>query len=175
MDLEQIKESLVGDWASIAPEIRPSAGKNPDGTLKPFYLKREFKYLAGDRFALNIVNSADPNGAVPLARIAHVEALVTERRDGKEPRRPRERSGEHGERLDAERTRHPQKATLGPVGEAFARATERTDARTQKQSEARAAVFQYRAGKAGVAVPEIERDASGRRQSVIGKNEAATR
>jgi hypothetical protein len=70
MNLEQIKETLVGDWASIAPEIRPSASKNPDGTLKPFYLKRDFKYLAGDRFALTIVNSADPNGAVPLARIA---------------------------------------------------------------------------------------------------------
>jgi len=52
------------------PEVRPSASKNPDGTLKPFYLKREFKYLAGDRFELNIVNSADPNGAVPIARIS---------------------------------------------------------------------------------------------------------
>jgi len=70
MNVEQIKEALVGDWVSIAPEVRPSASKNPDGTLKPFYLKREFKYLAGDRFALHIVNSADPNGAVPTARIA---------------------------------------------------------------------------------------------------------
>jgi hypothetical protein len=70
MNVEQIKEALVGDWVSVAPEVRPSAGKNPDGTLKPFYLKREFKYLAGDRFELDIVNSADPNGAVPIARIA---------------------------------------------------------------------------------------------------------
>ncbi len=54
---------------SIAPEIRPSANKNPDGPLKPFYLKRAFKYLDGDVFELTIVNSADPNGAVPLARI----------------------------------------------------------------------------------------------------------
>ena len=70
MNVEQIKEALVGDWASIAPEVRPSASKSADGTLKPFYLKREFKYLAGDRFELNIVNSADPNGAVPIARIS---------------------------------------------------------------------------------------------------------
>lgn len=70
MNAEQTKQALVGNWVSIAPEVRPSAGKNPDGTLKPFYLKREFKYLAGDRFELNIVNSADPNGAVPIARIA---------------------------------------------------------------------------------------------------------
>ena len=69
MNLDQIKQSLVGDWVSIAPEVRPSAAKNADGTLKPFYLKRTFKYLDGDRFELTIVNSADPNGAVPLARI----------------------------------------------------------------------------------------------------------
>ena len=69
MTLEQTKNALLGDWTSIAPEIRPSAAKNPDGTLKPFYLKRDFKALAGDRFQLTIVNSADPNGAVPLARI----------------------------------------------------------------------------------------------------------
>ena len=69
MNLEQTKTALVGEWGSIAPEIRPSASKNPDGTLKPFYLKRDFKYLAGDRFELTVVNSADPNGAVPLVRI----------------------------------------------------------------------------------------------------------
>jgi hypothetical protein len=40
-----------------------------DGSLKPFYLKRAFKYLPSDRFELEILNSADPHGAVPLARI----------------------------------------------------------------------------------------------------------
>ena len=69
MNLEQLKQSLVGDWTSIAPEIRPSAARNPDGTLKPFYLKREFTYLGNDRFQLTVVNSADPYGKVPLARI----------------------------------------------------------------------------------------------------------
>lgn len=69
MNIDQIRQSLIGDWVSIAPEIRPSAGKNADGTLKPFYLKRAFKYLDGDRFELSIVNSADANGAVPLAKI----------------------------------------------------------------------------------------------------------
>jgi hypothetical protein len=66
-DLAKIKQALLGNWESIAPEIRPS--KNPDGSLKPFYLKRSFKYLPSDRFELDIVNSADPYGAVPLARI----------------------------------------------------------------------------------------------------------
>jgi hypothetical protein len=69
MTLEEAKEALIGDWASLAPEVRPSAGKNADGTLKPFYLTRAFKALPGDRFELAIVNSADAHGAVPLARI----------------------------------------------------------------------------------------------------------
>jgi hypothetical protein len=69
MDLEQTKNALAGNWESIAPEIRPSASKNPDGTLKPFYLRRAFSYLGQDRFELTIVNSADANGAVPLAKI----------------------------------------------------------------------------------------------------------
>jgi hypothetical protein len=66
-DVINIKETMVGSWESIAAEIRPS--KNPDGSLKPFYLKRAFKYQPSDRFELEVVNSADPYGAVPLARI----------------------------------------------------------------------------------------------------------
>jgi hypothetical protein len=68
-DTAKIKEAMLGGWESIAPEVRPSASKNADGSLKPFYLKRAFKYLPSDRFELEIVNSADPYGAVPLARI----------------------------------------------------------------------------------------------------------
>ncbi len=69
MTVEQTKAAMRGEWASIAPEIRPSATKNPDGTLKPFYLTRNFKYLDGDSFELTIVNTADANGKIPLARI----------------------------------------------------------------------------------------------------------
>jgi hypothetical protein len=68
-DLAKVKEAMLGSWQSIAPEVRPSASKNVDGSLKPFYLKRTFKYRPSDRFELEIVNSADPYGAVPLARI----------------------------------------------------------------------------------------------------------
>jgi hypothetical protein len=66
-DVTKIKKALLGNWESIAPEIRPS--KNPDGSLKAFYLKRAFKYLPYDEFELDVVNFADPYGAVPLARI----------------------------------------------------------------------------------------------------------
>jgi hypothetical protein len=69
MSLEQTKQSLRGEWVSIAPELRPSAVKNPDGSLKAFYLTRDFKSIGDDRFELTIVNSADPYGQVPLARI----------------------------------------------------------------------------------------------------------
>jgi hypothetical protein len=69
MILEQIKQAIQGEWVSIAPEIRPSSLKNADGTLKPFYLKREFKYTAGDKFELIIANLADPYGKVPLAKL----------------------------------------------------------------------------------------------------------
>jgi hypothetical protein len=68
-DVTKIKQGMLGDWTSIAPEIRPSASKTADGSLKPFYLKRAFKYLPSDRFELEVVNSAEPYGAVPLARI----------------------------------------------------------------------------------------------------------
>ena len=69
MSVEQAKQALAGAWTSIAPEIRPSAAKNPDGTLRPFYLTRDFKYLGDDRFELTIVNYADPYGKAGLARI----------------------------------------------------------------------------------------------------------
>ncbi|MBB3178790.1 hypothetical protein [Variovorax sp. Sphag1AA] len=69
MTLEQTQQALVGDWTSIAPEVRPSAAKNPDGSLKPFYLKREFKASPSDRFELAIINFADPYGKAPLARL----------------------------------------------------------------------------------------------------------
>lgn len=69
MSLDEVKKALAGKWASIAMELRPSAVRNPDGTLKPFYLKREFSYTPDDRFELTIHNSADAGGAVPLATI----------------------------------------------------------------------------------------------------------
>ncbi len=70
MNPEQIQAFMQGgEWISIAPEIRPSSLKNPDGSLKPFYLTRAFKYAAGDAFDLEVVNSADAYGKIPLARM----------------------------------------------------------------------------------------------------------
>ncbi|PZV40116.1 hypothetical protein [Mesorhizobium kowhaii] len=69
MTTAKLKQALLGEWVSFAPEVRPSAAKNPDGTLKPFYLSREFKASPGDAFELTIVSYADPYGKAPLARI----------------------------------------------------------------------------------------------------------
>jgi hypothetical protein len=66
-DVADIRQRMSGRWESIAPEIRPS--RTPDGSLKPFYLTRAFDYAPSDRFELEIVNSADPYGAVKLVRI----------------------------------------------------------------------------------------------------------
>ncbi len=67
MSTDGLKDSLVGTWTSLAPEVRPS--KNPDGTIKAFYLSRTFVYERGDRFELGVMNFADPFGKVAIARI----------------------------------------------------------------------------------------------------------
>jgi hypothetical protein len=67
MRLEEAQGAMPGNWVSIAPEVRPS--KNPDGTLKPFYLTRSFVYLTEDRFELSVTNYADPFGKAALAKI----------------------------------------------------------------------------------------------------------
>ena len=69
MTLEQIKKSSEGVWVSIAPEVRPSISKNADGSLKPFYLTREFTYSTDGKFTLQMNNSADAYGKIPLAKI----------------------------------------------------------------------------------------------------------
>jgi hypothetical protein len=70
MTIEQIKQSIQDNWVSIAPELRPSIIKNADGSMKPFYLTRAFKYtVSGDKFELGIINSADAYGKVPLVKI----------------------------------------------------------------------------------------------------------
>src|SRR5579862_1168398 len=76
MNAEQLKQSSLGKWESIAPEVRPGSTKNEDGTLKPFYLTREFTFLEHDTFELLVTNFADPYGKLPIAKMlikGHVE------------------------------------------------------------------------------------------------------
>ena len=69
MTTEQVKQLSVGTWMSIAPEVRPSITKNADGSMKPFYLTRAFTYWADGKFTLEMINSADAYGKVPLVKI----------------------------------------------------------------------------------------------------------
>src|SRR5882762_6201838 len=76
MTVEQVKQQSLGNWESIAPEVRPSSAKNTDRTLKPFYLTRKFTFFQGDKFELTVTNFADPYGKVPLAKMeikGHIE------------------------------------------------------------------------------------------------------
>lgn len=66
-NINKLKSAMLGQWASLAPEVRPS--KNPDGSLRPFYLSRRFVYLADDRFELTVTNHVDPYGEVAIATI----------------------------------------------------------------------------------------------------------
>jgi len=69
-DVNEIKQAMLGNWESIALEVRPSAAKNPTARSSRFYLRRACQISARPTdFELEIVNSADPYGAVPLARI----------------------------------------------------------------------------------------------------------
>ena len=74
--LEQIKQTSIGEWVSITPEVRPSAQKNEDGTLKPYYSTREFKYSDGGAFELISTTFADSNGKVPLMK-ATIKGHIT--------------------------------------------------------------------------------------------------
>ncbi|HVD97705.1 MAG TPA: hypothetical protein VNB90_05830 [Cytophagaceae bacterium] len=76
MTLAELKKSIEGEWTSIAPEIRPSSLKNADGSIKPFYLSRNFNYLPGDKFELTIFNYADAFGKVPLAKL-YIKGSIT--------------------------------------------------------------------------------------------------
>jgi len=67
MNVVELKAALLGRWVSVAPEVRPS--KNPDGTIKPFFLTRNFIYQPDDRFDLTVTNFADAYDKVSVARI----------------------------------------------------------------------------------------------------------
>ena len=69
MTADEVKQISVGEWVSIAPEVRPSITKNADGTMKPFYVSRTFKYSADGKFKLEMINSADAYGKVPIMKI----------------------------------------------------------------------------------------------------------
>jgi len=76
MTTNEVRKASLGKWESIAVEVRPSNSKNTDGTLKPFYLRRDFSLFPEDKFELTVTNYADPFGKMPMAKMnitGHVE------------------------------------------------------------------------------------------------------
>lgn len=74
MTVEQVEKQSLGKWESIAVEVRPS--KNPDGTIKPLYLTRDFVFSPNNVFELTVTTYADPNGKAALAKMyikGHIE------------------------------------------------------------------------------------------------------
>ncbi len=69
MTTEQVKQLSVGEWLSIAPEVRPSISRNADGSMKPFYVTRTFTYAADGKFMLQMINSADAYGKITVMKI----------------------------------------------------------------------------------------------------------
>jgi hypothetical protein len=70
MTVDQVKDASLGNWKSITTEIRPSSAKNADGSLKPFYLTRNFILSPGDKFELIVTNYADAFGKMPLSKMS---------------------------------------------------------------------------------------------------------
>lgn len=50
MIIVEVQKQSIGNWKSITTEVRPSRSKNEDGTLKPFYLSREFSFFPDNTF-----------------------------------------------------------------------------------------------------------------------------
>src|SRR5882762_2708892 len=69
MPIEGTKRASVGEWRSITTEARPSAQKGADGSIKPFYLTRQFRCDQTGEFDLLVTTYADPNGRVAVSRM----------------------------------------------------------------------------------------------------------
>jgi hypothetical protein len=76
MTTDQVMNASLGNWKSITVEVRPGNTKNTDGSLKPFYLTRDFILSSEDKFELIVTNYADAFGKMLLAKMAikgHIE------------------------------------------------------------------------------------------------------
>jgi len=70
MTVAEIKQFIqAGEWESIAVELRPVKDRTGSGSILPFYVRRTFKFSAGDKFECSVINYADAGGKVPLVKI----------------------------------------------------------------------------------------------------------
>ncbi len=64
--LDEVKQYALGEWKSIAIELRPTEDRAGSGKIQPTYLKRNFSYQDNDTFVGTITMFADNYGQMPL-------------------------------------------------------------------------------------------------------------
>lgn len=64
--LEEVQAYSLGEWESIAVELRPTEDRTGSGQIQPTFLRRNFKYLEGDKFVGTISMYTDNYGQIPL-------------------------------------------------------------------------------------------------------------
>ena len=64
--LEEVKAYAIGEWQSLSVELRPAEDRAGIGTVNPTYLRRNFKYLEGDKFIGTLTLYGDNFGQMPL-------------------------------------------------------------------------------------------------------------
>ena len=67
-NLEEVKSYAQGEWQSLTVELRPTEDRAGKGKIQPTYLRRNFKYLAKNRFEGTITMFADQYGKAPLMK-----------------------------------------------------------------------------------------------------------
>lgn len=64
--LKDVQHYAIGEWQSIAVELRPTEDRTGSGTIAPTFLRRNFKYLEDNTFVGTITLYADNYGEHPL-------------------------------------------------------------------------------------------------------------
>ena len=64
--LAEVKAYALGEWKSISVELRPTEDRTGSGVIQPTFLRRNFKYMEGDKFVGTITLFVDNYGQMPL-------------------------------------------------------------------------------------------------------------
>lgn len=64
--LNEVQDYALGEWQSIAIELRPTEDRSGTGQIQPTYLTRHFNFISKDKFVGTITMYADNYGEIPL-------------------------------------------------------------------------------------------------------------
>ena len=66
MTLSEVQKYALGEWESISVELRPTEDRTGSGKINPTFLRRNFKFIKGNKFVGTITLFADNYGKIPL-------------------------------------------------------------------------------------------------------------